>query len=267
MPTPWNDLQFPICITGSGSPVLLLHGFDSCFLEFRRLAPLLDKHHQLLIPDLLGFGFCPRPPKQDFGPEQVLQHLDKIINHFPIENSLGVIGASMGGAVAMELARRHPDKINLVMLLAPAGLTGKPMPVPPILDHFGVWFLNQQRVRRSLCRQAFADPEGSVGAPEEQIASMHLEVEGWAHAMRSFARSGGFGGQGSPLPQQPLHVIWGKNDRILNRVQKQGIQTLLHSNPTAKLEEVNNCGHLPHLDCPAVVAKRWLEMSHPDDHP
>jgi pimeloyl-ACP methyl ester carboxylesterase len=51
---PW-----PVAVLGEGPPVLLLHGFDSSFLEFRRLAPLLASGVQLFIPDLYGFGFCP----------------------------------------------------------------------------------------------------------------------------------------------------------------------------------------------------------------
>ena len=47
---------FPVAVLGSGAPVLLLHGFDSSFLEFRRLAPLLDQDVRLIIPDLFGFG-------------------------------------------------------------------------------------------------------------------------------------------------------------------------------------------------------------------
>ncbi|NCV93067.1 MAG: alpha/beta hydrolase, partial [Synechococcaceae bacterium WB7_3xG_012] len=43
---PW-----PVAVLGSGAPVLLLHGFDSSHLEFRRLSPLLSDHAQLFIPD------------------------------------------------------------------------------------------------------------------------------------------------------------------------------------------------------------------------
>ena len=48
---------FPVAVLGEGEPLLLLHGFDSSFLEYRRLAPLLSGRFQLIIPDLFGFGF------------------------------------------------------------------------------------------------------------------------------------------------------------------------------------------------------------------
>ena len=247
--------SFPVAVVGTGPPLLLLHGFDSSFLEFRRLAPLLVDRFQLFIPDLFGFGFSPRPFDVQYGPEPVLEHLEQVLDQLPEESPVGVIGASMGGSVAVELARRQPERIGSLLLLAPAGLTGRPMPVPPLLDRFGAWFLSRPGVRRGLCRQAFADPDGQVGPPEEQIASLHLQCPGWAEALAAFARTGGFAGCGDPLPSQPLHVIWGANDRILRTPLKQAAQALLR-NPVETFEA---CGHLPHIDQPQKVADRCVD--------
>ena len=168
------------------------------------------------------------------------------------DGALGVVGASMGGAVAVEIARRQPDRINTLLLLAPAGLTGRPMPVPPLLDRLGAWFLSRPGVRRGLCRQAFADPDRDVGPAEEQIASLHLQCPGWSEALAAFARSGGFSGSGQPLPQQPMHVLWGNNDRILRAGQKQALSALLEH----PVEGLDACGHLPHIDRPRDVSER-----------
>lgn len=256
LPSLGLDQPFPVALVGQGPPLLMLHGFDSSFLEFRRLVPLLREHFQLFIPDLFGFGFSPRPPQASYGPEAVLLHLEALLERLDADGPIGVIGASMGGAVAVELARRQPDTIRALLLLAPAGLTGRPMPVPPLLDRLGAWFLGRPGVRRGLCRQAFADPDGQVGPPEEQIASLHLQCPGWAEALAAFARSGGFAGCGAPLPPQPLHVIWGADDRILRSPLKQAAETLLQ-HPAETFEA---CGHLPHIDQPQRVADRCLEL-------
>ncbi len=245
--------QYPVIRLGSGPMVLLLHGFDSSNLEFRRLVPLLKDHYQLIIPDLFGFGFCPRPKDSPYGPAAVFKHLDALLENFAMDTPIGLIGASMGGSVAMELARRHPERIDRLLLLSPAGLDGKPMPVPHLLDQLGVWFLSLPSVRRGLCRQAFADPDSNVGNPELEIASIHLKVPGWGRSLAAFARSGGFAGYGAPVPSQPVHVLWGAQDRILRAPQKHSAQHLLGD----KLEIVDNCGHLPHLDQPELVAERW----------
>ena len=204
--------------------------FRSSHLEFRRLAPLLTPQHELFIPDLHGFGFCPRPEGGRYSPQVVLEHLERVLDAV-LERSgaaqVGVIGASMGGAVAMELARRRPRQVARLLLLAPAGLSGQPMPVPPLLDQLGARFLGLPAIRRGLCRTAFAQPDRDVGPAELEIASLHLATPGWAAALARFARSGGFAGVGQPLPDQPLSVLWGADDRILRPPQKRAAQQLL----------------------------------------
>lgn len=250
-----ND-AWPVAILGEGPPLVLLHGFDSSFLEYRRLAPLLAGRHRLIIPDLHGFGFCPRLQSAAYGPAAVLDHLERMLAAVGITASApaGLIGASMGGAVAVALARRLPQHVDRLLLLAPAGLTGRPMPLPPVLDRLGVRFLALPGVRRGLCRSAFAAPDRDVGAAELEIASLHLQAPRWAEALAAFARSGGFAGCGSPLPPQPLTVLWGSQDRILRPAQKRAAATLLGE----RLEELGECGHLPHIDRPDAVAARWL---------
>jgi pimeloyl-ACP methyl ester carboxylesterase len=250
-PGPW-----PVAVVGTGAPVLLLHGFDSSHLEFRRLAPLLAPHAQLFIPDLYGFGFCPRPAEGDYSPQGVMQHLEALLEAVLERSgaaSLGLIGASMGGSAAVELARRRPDQINRLLLLAPAGLTGKPMPVPPLLNHLGARFLGLPAIRRGLCRSAFSQPDRDVGPAELEIASLHLACPNWSGALAAFAGSGGFGGCGLPLPSQPLQVLYGANDRILRGTPRREAQALLGD----RIQELSDCGHLPHIDQPQTVAEVW----------
>ena len=248
--------EWPVAVLGEGPPLLLLHGFDSSHLEFRRLAPLLAPQHQLFIPDLHGFGFCPRPEGARYSPAAVLEHLQRVLEAVLQRSGaaqVGLIGASMGGAAAMELARRRPEQVERLLLLAPAGLSGQPMPVPPLLDQLGARFLGLPAIRRGLCRTAFAQPDRDVGPAELEIASLHLRCPNWAGALATFARSGGFAGSGSPLPPQPVEVIWGRDDRILSRPQKQAVQSLLGE----RITELEGCGHLPHIDQPATVARLW----------
>ena len=255
-PLAGQEQLWPVAVVGSGPPLLLLHGFDSSLLEFRRLVPLLAPRATLVIPDLFGFGFGPRPAEGNFTPAGVLAHLDAVLDAIAERlgpQPLGLMGASMGGAVAVELARRRPERIERLLLLAPAGLTGRPMPVPPPLDQLGVRFLALPFVRRGLCRSAFADPTNAVGPAEDQIASLHLGAPGWGRSLAHFARSGGFAGCGDPLPPQPLEVLWGAQDRILRPAQKRAAQALLGD----RFRELEDCGHLPHLDQPHQVAEVW----------
>ena len=247
-----SDL-FPIVLTGTGEKVLLLHGFDSCFLEYRRLSPLLKKKNNLIIPDLYGFGFCPRSNSKKYGFESIMKQLNSILNCFSENRPIGIIGASMGGALALELARQNPKKINKILLLSPAGLVEKNPKIPWPLNYLGAFFLKQAFVRRGLCRQAFANPTKSVGPAEEQIASIHLKVPGWQSSLAEFAAKGGVSGCGQPKPIQSLKIILGKHDRIIPKNEKKEIMRIYGS----EIEIATNSGHLPHLEQPESVADTW----------
>jgi pimeloyl-ACP methyl ester carboxylesterase len=97
--------RWPVAVLGEGEPLLLLHGFDSSLLEFRRLAPVLAPRFRLYIPDLYGFGFSPRPAAGRYNPSGVLDHLTAVLERIEAESSakpsvpLGIIGASMGPVV------------------------------------------------------------------------------------------------------------------------------------------------------------------------
>ncbi len=247
-----SDL-FPTVITGKGKKIILIHGFDSCFLEYRRLAPLLKKNNKLIIPDLYGFGFCPRSIGNKYGFKYLMKHLNSVLNYYSNDQPIGLIGASMGGALALELARQNPKKVNKLLLLSPAGLSGKNAKIPWPLNHLGAFFLKQPFVRKGLCRQAFAEPKNSVGPAEEQIASIHLKVPGWQSSLANFAAEGGVSGCGLPKPSQPLKIILGKHDRIIPKNEKDETNRTYNSN----IEIANNSGHLPHLEEPKLVAQSW----------
>ena len=249
---------FPVAITGKGPKVLLLHGFDSNFLEFRKLVPLLKNNYQLIIPDLFGFGFCPRSNRYNYDIESIITHLRKTIDTLSNKNSFGIIGASMGGAIAMEIARHYPDKITRLLLLSPAGLVGSKTPVPSPLNKLGVWLLSLEIIRSNLCKQAFANAVKNVGESEIQISLLNTLIPGWGESLACFAKSGGVANLGLPLPQTPLKVIWGEDDRILNQSQKRESKHLLGDCS----EELKECGHLPHLERPEIIAKRWLSKNY-----
>ena len=71
----WNSLKFPVVMGGKGQPILLLHGFASSFLEFRRIYKSLKRNFQVVIPDLLGFGFSPRCATNEYNSSKIISYL------------------------------------------------------------------------------------------------------------------------------------------------------------------------------------------------
>ena len=247
----WNYAQFPVVIGGSGNPILFCHGFDSSFLEFRRIYPYLKDKFQIIIPDLLGFGFTPRIATKEFNKQKIISNLLDIINSLALKNKLVIVGASMGGSVAINLAKEIPEVIDKIILLSPAGLFGESKIIPFPLNQFGATFLGLPQVRKSLCRQAFAYPNKSVGLEEEQIASIHLGCPGWKNSLASFAKSGGFAGTYKNMQNISIKTICGENDRILGKKEINKIKQIDQLNFIG----LKNCGHLPHVDLPSLTGK------------
>ena len=247
----WKFSKFPVVIAGEGEPILFLHGFDSSFLEFRRIYPLLKENYQIIIPDLLGFGFSPRCATNKYSPSQIVSHLVDLIDILKISQKLKIVGASMGGSTAIQFANEIPNLIDKILLLSPAGLFGQTRKIYFPFNQIGASFLGLPQVRKSLCRQAFAYPEKSVGLMEEQIASIHLGCAGWRNSLASFAKSGGFAGSYKDSHGFQFKTICGENDRILGMVEIKKIKKV------AKLNLINlkNCGHLPHIDLPLLSSK------------
>ena len=247
----WNSFKFPVAMGGTGQPLLLLHGFDSSFLEFRRIYKSLKRNFKVIIPDLLGFGFSPRHATNEFNPSKIISYLIDLLDTLQLKNNLKVIGASMGGSTALKLSFEIPDSIEKIILLSPAGLFGEPKSIPFPLNQIGASFLGLPQVRKNLCRQAFAFPDECVGEMEEQIASIHLGCKGWRNSLASFAKSGGFAGTNKYIQNIPIKTVCGENDRILGKKEIRNIR---------KIEKLNfvglqNCGHLPHVDLPSLSSK------------
>ncbi len=247
----WGLSKFPVVIGGEGPPLLCLHGFDSSFLEFRRIYPLLKNKFKLIIPDLLGFGFSPRISSLNYNPENIIINLTDIIHLLKITQKISIIGASMGGSVAFSLTGKIRDDIDKMILLSPAGLFEKPKKIPRPFNQLGASFLGLPIVRKNLCRQAFSSPDQSVGAAEQQIASIHLGCKGWRNSLASFAKSGGFGRTYENLQNIEIKTICGENDRILGIDELNKFQKINNLN----LVKLKNCGHLPHLDLPQLTEK------------
>jgi pimeloyl-ACP methyl ester carboxylesterase len=246
---------------GVGSPpLLMLHGFDSSVFEFRRLQPLLAADYATWNVDLLGFGFTDRPLDVPFTPDAIKIHLYHTWKTL-IDQPVVLIGASMGGAAAIDFTLTYPEAVKQLILIDSAGFAAGPeigkFLIPP-LGYLATEFLRRPGVRRRVSLNAYADPS-LVTADAELCASLHLGLAGWQQALIAFTKSNGYNFLAHKIAQitQPTLIIWGECDRILGTADAEKFTAAL---PHSQLVWVPNCGHVPHLEKPEITASAILQF-------
>lgn len=97
--------------------LVLLHGFDSSSLEFRRLVTQLADTYDVYAPDILGWGFSGDKMVKDYSPDAKLQHLRCFIEQV-VQKPCTVVGASLGGGIGIQLAvNTCPNLVSKLVLL------------------------------------------------------------------------------------------------------------------------------------------------------
>ncbi|NEP87952.1 MAG: alpha/beta hydrolase [Okeania sp. SIO2C2] len=242
------------------TPILLLHGFDSSIFEYRRLLPLLAAQNQTFAVDLLGFGFTDRLANLKINPQAIATHLYYFWKSL-INQPVILVGASMGGAAAIDFTLTYPEVVKKLVLIDSAGMQNNPIIskfIFPPLDYFATEFLRRPQVRASISRSAYFDK--SFATLDANIcARLHLEMPGWNQALISFTKSGGYGNFKQKLPamQQQTLILWGENDRILGTGDAGKLEGAIAN---SQLIWIPNCGHVPHLEKSQVTANYILDF-------
>lgn len=118
-----NGIHLYYEMHGTGKPLIMLHGGFGTSDMFTALAPALAQNHQVIGVDLYGHGrtaLTDRPIRF----EQMADDIAGLIGHLGLEKA-DLLGYSLGGAVALQTAMRHPERVNkLVVISAPFKRTG-----------------------------------------------------------------------------------------------------------------------------------------------
>ncbi|MBD2244475.1 alpha/beta hydrolase [Nostoc sp. FACHB-888] len=244
-----------------GTPILLIHGFDSSVLEFRRLLPLLSGDNETWAVDLLGFGFTDRLSGIPYSPTAIKTHLYYFWKSL-INQPVILVGASMGGATAIDLALTYPEVVKKLVLIDSAGLAGgsplSKLMFPP-LDYLATQFLSNLKVRDRVSRIGYKN-QSLASVDALCCGALHLQMPSWNQALITFTKSGGYSAfrfkKVSQIRQQTL-ILWGDSDKILGIRDAMRFKRAITQ---SKLLWIPDCGHLPHLEQPQITAQHILDF-------
>jgi pimeloyl-ACP methyl ester carboxylesterase len=242
---------------GSGEPLVLVHGIGHTWRGWRPMLPLLERRFDVMAMDLPGFGYsAPLPAGVDSTPEALADAVEDAMDEAGFETA-HVAGNSLGGWIALELARR--GRARTCVAISPAGLMHareKDLARGVVL---GMRWLARNApapeplLRNPVTRTLFAGP--SLGKPWRADPDDVIEQS------KLFARAPGFDATlahtlnrqvaGLPEIRCPVLVLWGTHDVILIPRQGRRFERLI---PGAELRYLKGLGHVPMSDDPELLA-------------
>ena len=109
-----NSIRIACVDTGSGAPLLLIHGLGGSHDDWRLQMHDFASRHRLIVPDLRGFGASER--RAPFTIQRHARDMMALLSALSVERA-DVVGLSMGGAIAIELALRAPAIVSSLVLV------------------------------------------------------------------------------------------------------------------------------------------------------
>ena len=250
---------------GQGAPVLFIHGLGSAgFLGWRFNLSQIARGHRVLAPDLPGFGRSDKPLSARYGVPLFTRTLLRYLDTQRV-GKVALVGASMGGRIALELALYSPARVSRLVLVNALGL-GFPRRVlhavfllPGVGEAvFGVTSTLLRRVPARTIRRA-ASRFGLIERPDVAMDDSYLaalrEIHGDDHTapaylatVRSLALMGTLDLSGElPRLQMPVRLIWGADDPLFPVEHATRAHRLV---PGSELAVIQGAGHSPEAERP-----------------
>jgi pimeloyl-ACP methyl ester carboxylesterase len=235
--------------TGTGRPILLLHG-GAGPISVAGFAGLLagSEPARVITPTHPGFGGTPRPEWLD-SPAGLAELYRALLDQLDLTD-VTVVGNSVGGWIAAELALLDSPRVGRLILVDAVGID---VPGQPVLDIFPLP-LSRLADFSYHAPDAFRIDESTMS--EAQRAGMAANRE----ALRTYG-----GGMTDPSLRGrlagitvPTLVVWGESDRVVTPDYGRAFAEAI---PGARFELLHATGHVPQIETPELLLRTlWNEV-------
>lgn len=245
---------------GCGEPILLIHGSGpgvTAWANWRGVIPVLSRRARVIAPDMLGFGYSQCPSTLMLDPDAWVAQLIGLLDALDLP-SVSVVGNSFGGAIALALAHRYPQRVKRLVLMGAVGLS---FPITDGLEKVWGYQPSLQAMRELM--GVFAHDRGLI---TDDLVRMRFEASVRDDVQTRFARlfpaprQQGVEMLALPesalraLPQRTL-IIHGRDDEVIPLEVSERMLRLI---PHAQLHVFGECGHWVQIE-QAEAFTRLLE--------
>ncbi|XBD65673.1 alpha/beta hydrolase [Acinetobacter thermotolerans] len=245
--------------------LLLLHGLSGTRDNWNRVARYLTPHYHVIIPDLPAYGETLVPTDFDLSIPNLAEKLRRFIDAAQLNPNLHIAGHSMGGAIALLYSTQYPLEVKSLLLVDSAGVY-QSANTPYLKD---MTHLNDLVVRKAgdfdklmnlvMQSQPFIPVELRVAQEKlmiQQSSNTYKMVEQLV-TMSKLYTPDSFALIVRGL-EQPVFIVWGKQDRIINVEAAYELKNLLkNAAPPLLLEGI---GHMPILEAEQLMVQPYLKF-------
>ncbi len=255
-----NDIALNYELHGdSGEPLVFVHGYTGDITDWRFQIPEFCPTHRVLVMDLRGHGASDAPASRDaYSIEQMADDVEALIDRVGFDR-YHLLGHSMGGAIAQEIALRSPERvITLTLEDTGAKLAGDPD------DDIARYTAGRVQIALEEGMEALANRSANLEPPpylpaarlaEERERLTRMSVDafvGAAHAIREWP---GARDRVSAI-EIPTLIICGELDAPVLFKASQELAELI---PNAKLTIVPQAAHSPQYERPDLFNRALRE--------
>ncbi len=252
-----NGIRTNVHDVGSGHPLMMLHGSGpgvSAWANWRLVIPALAQASRVIAPDMVGFGYTDRPEGQVYSMDEWVRHAIGVLDALGVERA-DLVGNSFGGALALALTIRHPQRVRRLVLMGASGIDFELTPgldavwgyTPSVANMrklLDVFVYNQKLASDDLARLRY---EASIRpGVQEAYAQMFPAprqrcIEAQVNAEADIRR----------IENETL-IVHGREDQVIPVSNSIRLSTLI---PRAQLHVYPQCGHWTQIEHSARFAR------------
>lgn len=268
-----NGIRMHYVETGSGPPVLLLHGFPETWFAWRNQLPALGGQYRLIAPDLRGYGYTEKP-SAGYDKRTMARDIYELMRHLGYQKAV-LIGHDRGARVATRFAKDYPEATDRLAVLdnIPTRVIFERMDAEIARGHWFFIFNNVPDLPEALItgregiwlRFIFSRWCYNPEALSADVLAVYTKAYSQPGAIKGACNDYRAGREdvaqdqedASQLIECPTLALWGENFALIPplfdvREVWRGMARNI------RFVSIPQCGHLPHEEKPAVVNRELL---------
>jgi pimeloyl-ACP methyl ester carboxylesterase len=236
--------------------LVLLHGYGDSYTSWEGWVPELKSKFHLISVDFPGHGLTRAPAGSQLSGEGLADFVDAFATKLALPK-FAVAGNSMGGGVAWQLAVRHPERVNALILVDAAGFPNDKPPGEVPLAFKILRYPIGRAVLRNIDNRPLIENGLKTDVYDKTLITPFV-VDRWAEFQRApghraILMNVNLGAQAHATAElvstikAPTLILWGESDPLIEPAAAQKFATAI---PGAKLITYPNVGHLPQIEIP-----------------